>query len=100
MSSYNVSAALDKFVVGSATVIKNITKEVLRDCAKIGVYIDESVVAFAVRLLCLDPANGLQLNRTYERRELEEFVGKCVERLKGIYSRDISYVAYIYIFIK
>lgn len=64
-------------------MIKNITKEVVRDCAKLNVYLDENLVALAVRLLCLDPANGLQLNRTYERRELEEFVIKCVDRLKG-----------------
>lgn len=78
-----MTPVLDKFVVGSATVVKNITKEVLRDCAKLDVFLDENVVALAVRLLCLDPANGLQLNRTYERRELEEFVSKCVDRLKG-----------------
>lgn len=82
---------MEKYDVGSATVVKNITKELIRDLAKIDVYLEPNVVSLAVRLLCLDPANGLYLNKTYERRELEEFVSKCVDRLKGRFFRFEKY---------
>lgn len=74
--------ALAQFSVGSDNAIKNITSEVVRDCAKIDIHIEEPVVSLAVRLLCLDPANGLQLDEHYDRSDLEEFVAKCVAKFQ------------------
>lgn len=91
--------ALEKYHVGSDTIIKNITKEVIRDCAKQDVHIDESIVSLAVRLLCLDPANGLQLDHHYDRRDLELFVTRCVQKLAGILKRENKKKHCFYLFI-
>lgn len=84
------STTLEKFSVGSDNAIKNITSEVVRDCAKIDIHVEEPVVSLAVRLLCLDPANGLQLDQHYDRRDLEEFVAKCVSKFQDQTSSSIK----------
>lgn len=76
--------SLEKFSVGSSNVIKNITNEVMRECAKVDVTVDENVVSLSIRLLSLDPSYGLRLDARYDRRALEEFVQKCVGKFYGI----------------
>lgn len=83
MESINKHNSLDKFSIGSSNVVKNITNEVVRECAKIDVIAVEHVVSLAVRLLSLDPSYGLRLDSRFDRRSLEEFVQKCVEKLTG-----------------
>lgn len=73
-----------KFGVGSSNVIKNITNEVMRNCAKDDIIVQENVISLAVRLLSLDPSYGLRLDSHYDRRALEEFVFKCVMKFKGL----------------
>lgn len=72
-----------KFCVGSSNVIKNITGDVMRDCAKADIIVEENVISLAVRLLSLDPSYGLRLDSHYDRRALEEFVFKCVVKFTG-----------------
>lgn len=84
------SSFLHQFAVGSDNVIKNITSEVVRECARRRVRVDEPVVSLAVRLLCLDPANGLRLDASYERSDLEEFVAKCVARFSDAHHGPAS----------
>lgn len=75
--------SIQKFSVGSTNVIKNITNEVVRACAKADVIVEENVISLAVRLLSLDPSYGLRLDSHYDRRALEEFIVKCVVKFTG-----------------
>lgn len=80
MSGPSTELTLDQFTAASENAITNITSEVVRDCTRLDVHIDAGVASLAVRLLCLDPANGLQLGEHYKRRDIEEFVGRVVAR--------------------
>lgn len=73
----------DQYNVGSSNVVNNITNEVIRECTKVGVVVEENVVSLAVRLLSLDPSYGLCLDGHYNRQSLEEFVYKCVVKFSG-----------------
>lgn len=84
--------SIQKFCVGSSNVIKNITNEVMRDCAKADIIVEENVISLAVRLLSLDPSYGLRLDSHYDRRALEEFVFKCVVKFTGWPSTYIAYL--------
>lgn len=79
-----LSVTADRFNVGSNNVVHNITNEVIRECSKIGVFVDENVVSLAIRLLSLDPWYGLRLDSRYDRKALEEFVNKCVQKFSGL----------------
>lgn len=84
------NAFMHQFAVGSDNAIRNITSEVVRECTRRRVRVDEPVVSLAVRLLCLDPANGLRLDASYERSDLEEFVAKCVARFSDAHNGPAS----------
>lgn len=69
---------LEQLNVGSENAVHNVAREVLRTCASRQV---ESIptlpiASLAVRLLCLDPTNGLQLDEHYTRADLETFIDR------------------------
>ncbi|XP_028637053.1 cilia- and flagella-associated protein 206 [Grammomys surdaster] len=63
------------------SVIKNIIREIGQECATHGEITSETVVAFMVKAVVLDPSNGFNMDRTLLKTDVQKLVKLCVARL-------------------
>eukprot|EP00073_Rattus_norvegicus_P046875 XP_017449023.1 PREDICTED: UPF0704 protein C6orf165 homolog isoform X4 [Rattus norvegicus] len=63
------------------SVIKNIIREIGQECAAHGEITSETVVAFMVKAVVLDPSNGFNMDRTLVKTDVQKLVKLCVARL-------------------
>ncbi|KAG8524487.1 Cilia- and flagella-associated protein 206 [Galemys pyrenaicus] len=63
------------------SVIKNIIREIEQECAAHGEIVSETLVAFMVKAVVLDPSNGFNMDRTLMKSDVQKLVKLCVTRL-------------------
>ncbi|XP_014636589.1 PREDICTED: UPF0704 protein C6orf165 homolog isoform X3 [Ceratotherium simum simum] len=63
------------------SVIKNIIREIGQECAAHGEIVSETLVAFMVKAVVLDPSNGFNVDRTLIKSDVQKLVKLCVTRL-------------------
>ncbi|XP_057307857.1 cilia- and flagella-associated protein 206-like isoform X1 [Hydractinia symbiolongicarpus] len=63
------------------SVIKNIIREIAQECAGKGQVVSETLVAFMVKAVVLDPDNGFNVDRTLTKADVEKLIKTCVFRL-------------------
>ncbi|XP_077875762.1 cilia- and flagella-associated protein 206 isoform X2 [Ictidomys tridecemlineatus] len=63
------------------SVIKNIIREIGQECAAHGEIVSETLVAFMVKAVVLDPSNGFNMDRTLMKSDVQKLVKLCVARL-------------------
>ncbi|KAM6186570.1 cilia- and flagella-associated protein 206 [Rhynchocyon petersi] len=63
------------------SVIKNIIREIGQECASQGEIVSETLVAFMVKAVVLDPSNGFNMDRTLVKNDVQKLVKLCVARL-------------------
>ncbi|XP_073934542.1 cilia- and flagella-associated protein 206 isoform X3 [Castor canadensis] len=63
------------------SVIKNIIREIGQECAAHGEIVSETLVAFMVKAVVLDPGNGFNMDRTLMKSDVQKLVKFCVARL-------------------
>ncbi|XP_012575883.1 PREDICTED: UPF0704 protein C6orf165 homolog isoform X2 [Condylura cristata] len=63
------------------SVIKNIIREIGQECAAHGEMVSETLVAFMVKAVVLDPSNGFNMDRTLMKSDVQKLVKLCVSRL-------------------
>ncbi|XP_074166435.1 cilia- and flagella-associated protein 206 isoform X2 [Sminthopsis crassicaudata] len=62
-------------------VIKNIIREIGQECAHYGETVSETLVAFMVKAVVLDPSNGFNMDRNLTKPDVQKLVKLCVDRL-------------------
>uniref|UniRef100_UPI00398F4DAE cilia- and flagella-associated protein 206 isoform X2 n=1 Tax=Pristiophorus japonicus TaxID=55135 RepID=UPI00398F4DAE len=62
-------------------VIKNIIREIAQECADRGHSISETLVAFMVKAVVLDPRYEFNVDRTLTKTDVHKLITICVERL-------------------
>nr|KAF6461614.1 hypothetical protein HJG59_002737 [Molossus molossus] len=65
----------------SESVIKNIIREIEQECASYGEVASDTLIAFMVKAVVLDPSNGFNMDRTLIKSDVEKLVKLCVNRL-------------------
>ncbi|XP_037700514.1 cilia- and flagella-associated protein 206 isoform X3 [Choloepus didactylus] len=63
------------------SVIKNIIREIGQECAANGEIVSETLVAFMVKAVVLDPSNGFNIDRVLIKSDVQKLVKLCVTRL-------------------
>ncbi|XP_030638490.1 cilia- and flagella-associated protein 206 isoform X2 [Chanos chanos] len=63
------------------SVIKNIIREIAQECSSKGEKISETVVAFMVKAVVLDPKNHFNVDRTLTKQDVQKLIELCVNRL-------------------
>ncbi|XP_075058849.1 cilia- and flagella-associated protein 206 [Mixophyes fleayi] len=63
------------------SVIKNIIREIAQECAAKGHTVSETMVAFVVKAIVLDPRNGFNVDRTLTKNDVQKLIKLCVDRL-------------------
>lgn len=63
------------------SVIKNIIREIAQECASKGQAVSETLVAFMVKAVVLDPTNEFNVDRTLTKEDVQKLIRICVERL-------------------
>ncbi|KAG9493653.1 hypothetical protein GDO78_001506 [Eleutherodactylus coqui] len=63
------------------SVIKNIIREIGQECAAKGQAVAETLVAFVVKAVVLDPRNGFNVDRTLTKDDVQTLIKLCVDRL-------------------
>ncbi|KAJ8356071.1 hypothetical protein SKAU_G00188650 [Synaphobranchus kaupii] len=63
------------------SVIKNIIREVALECAGKGQSVSETLVAFMVKAVVLDPRNQFNVDRTLTNNDVRNLIELCVDRL-------------------
>ncbi|UJR21636.1 hypothetical protein I4U23_024713 [Adineta vaga] len=62
-------------------VIKNIIREIVQECASRGEGVSETLVAFIVKAVVLDPKNDFQVDRVLASEDVQRLIDLCVKRL-------------------
>ncbi|KAM5257116.1 cilia- and flagella-associated protein 206 [Ctenodactylus gundi] len=62
-------------------VIKNIIREIGQECATHGEKVSETLVAFMVKAVVLDPSNGFNIDSTLMKSDVQKLIKLCVARL-------------------
>ncbi|XP_040016768.2 cilia- and flagella-associated protein 206 isoform X1 [Gasterosteus aculeatus] len=62
-------------------VIENIIREISRECAARGHAASDSLVAFMVKAVILDPRNGFNVDRTLTKQDVQKLEGLCLDKL-------------------
>ncbi|XP_076016270.1 cilia- and flagella-associated protein 206 [Genypterus blacodes] len=65
----------------SETVIKNIFREIEQQCAQRGNPASETLVAFMVKTVVLDPRNGFNVDRKLTDQDVQKLQQMCVDKL-------------------
>ncbi|KAJ8397613.1 hypothetical protein AAFF_G00436120 [Aldrovandia affinis] len=68
------------------SVIKNIIREVALECAGKGQTVSETLVAFMVKAVVLDPRNQFNVDRTLTNDDVRNLIELCVGRLQDVES--------------
>ncbi|XP_004580460.2 cilia- and flagella-associated protein 206 isoform X1 [Ochotona princeps] len=63
------------------SVIKSIIREIGQECAAHGEVVSETLVAFMVKAVVLDPSNGFNMDRTLTKSDVQKLVKLCMARL-------------------
>ncbi|XP_039638694.1 cilia- and flagella-associated protein 206 isoform X3 [Perca fluviatilis] len=63
------------------SVIKNIISEIAQECAVRGHVVSETLVAFTVKAVVLDPRNGFNVDRLLTKQDVQKLVELCLEKL-------------------
>lgn len=63
------------------SVIKNIIREIAQECASKGQAVSETLVAFMVKAVVLDPGNEFNVDRTLTKDDVQRLIRACVDRL-------------------
>ncbi|PVD30240.1 hypothetical protein C0Q70_09502 [Pomacea canaliculata] len=74
------------------SVIKNIIREISQECATKGQAVSETLVAFMVKAVVLDPANEFNVDRTLTKDDVQKLIRLCVERLMDTQSPSLDTV--------
>lgn len=62
-------------------VIKNIIREIVQECAARGEGVSETLVAFIVKAVVLQPENDFQVDRVLASDDVQRLIDLCVKRL-------------------
>ncbi|XP_072551234.1 cilia- and flagella-associated protein 206 [Salminus brasiliensis] len=63
------------------SVIKNIIREIAQQCASKGQTVSETLVAFMVKAVVLDPRNLFNVDRTLTKQDVQKLIELCVDKL-------------------
>ncbi|KAG8011027.1 hypothetical protein GBF38_005670 [Nibea albiflora] len=63
------------------SVIKNIIREIAQQCTVRGQAVSETLVAFMVKAVVLDPRNGFNVDRTLTRQDVQKIEELCLDKL-------------------
>ncbi|XP_077145869.1 cilia- and flagella-associated protein 206 [Ranitomeya variabilis] len=63
------------------SVIRNIIREIAQECAAKGHTVSETMAAFVVKAIVLDPRNGFNVDRTLTKDDVQKLIKLCVDRL-------------------
>nr|CAB3230173.1 UPF0704 protein C6orf165 homolog [Phallusia mammillata] len=72
------------------SVIKNIIREIVQECASKGHSLSETLVAFMVKAVVLDPRNEFNVDRTLTKDDVQKLIKYCVERLIDVRSPSLD----------
>lgn len=72
------------------SVIKNIIREIVQECASKGHSLSETLVAFMVKAVVLDPRNEFNVDRTLTKDDVHKLIKHCVERLVDVRSPSLD----------
>ncbi|XP_051792721.1 cilia- and flagella-associated protein 206 isoform X2 [Acanthochromis polyacanthus] len=62
-------------------VIKNIIREIVQECAMRAQSVSDTLVAFMVKAVVLDPRNGFNVDRTLTKQDIEKLEELCLDKL-------------------
>lgn len=74
------------------SVIKNIIREIAQECASKGQAVSETLVAFMVKAVVLDPSNEFNVDRTLTKDDVQKLIKICVHRLMDTRSPSLDTV--------
>lgn len=74
------------------SVIKNIIREIAQECANKGQAVSETLVAFMVKAVVLDPDNEFNVDRTLTKDDVQKLIMLCVDRLLDTQSSSLDTV--------
>ncbi|KAI4802456.1 hypothetical protein KUCAC02_020292 [Chaenocephalus aceratus] len=63
------------------SVIKNIIREIVQQCAARGHAVSDTLVAFMVKAVVLDPRNGFNVDRTLTKQDVQTLEELCLGKL-------------------
>ncbi|XP_067935310.1 cilia- and flagella-associated protein 206-like isoform X2 [Watersipora subatra] len=72
------------------SVIKNIIREIAAECAAKGQAVSETLVAFMVKAVVLDPNNEFNVDRTLTKDDVQKLIKLCVEKLLNTRSPSLD----------
>lgn len=72
------------------SVIKNIIREIVQECASKGHSLSETLVAFMVKAVVLDPHNEFNVDRTLTKEDVKKLIKLCVDRLIDLRSPSLD----------
>lgn len=72
------------------SVIKNIIREIVQECASKGHSLSETLVAFMVKAVVLDPHNQFNVDRTLTKEDVQKLIKLCVDRLVDLRSPSLD----------
>ncbi|XP_041661850.1 cilia- and flagella-associated protein 206 [Cheilinus undulatus] len=67
--------------VNAENVIKNIIRNIVQECAVRGHAVSDTLVAFMVKAVVLDPRNGFNVDRTLTKQDVEKLEELCLDKL-------------------
>lgn len=73
-----------------APSIKNVSVEILRECKRLNIDVNRSIVKYVVYLFSLHPNNGINFGDKPNRLEVEQFVQKCIEKFSDLDNPEIK----------
>uniref|UniRef100_A0A670YK74 Cilia- and flagella-associated protein 206 n=1 Tax=Pseudonaja textilis TaxID=8673 RepID=A0A670YK74_PSETE len=71
-------------------VIKNIIREIGQECAMNGQNVTETLVAFMVKAVVLDPKNGFNVDKTLTKADVQKLIQLCVYRLLDVKNPSLN----------
>jgi hypothetical protein len=72
------------------TVIKNIIREIIQETNSRGQVVSETLVAFTVKAVVLNPENRFNVDRQLTKEDVEKLIKLCVERLLDVRSPSLD----------
>uniref|UniRef100_A0A3B4XXG0 Cilia- and flagella-associated protein 206 n=1 Tax=Seriola lalandi dorsalis TaxID=1841481 RepID=A0A3B4XXG0_SERLL len=63
------------------SVIKTIIREIVQQCAERGHAVSDTLAAFMVKSVVLDPRHGFNVDRTLTKQDVQKLEELCLDRL-------------------
>ncbi|XP_051954118.1 cilia- and flagella-associated protein 206 [Xyrauchen texanus] len=63
------------------SVIRNIIREIAQSCSSRGQTLSETLIAFMVKAVVLDPRNHFNVDKTLTKQDVQKLIELCVDRL-------------------